>query len=72
MPALVREVFPLAWTSSARGEPEPGIRMENLEGGETVLVVEEETFTRSVAVSMLERYGYTVLTATSGQEVPHV
>jgi CheY-like chemotaxis protein len=37
--------------------------MENLEGGETVLVVEEETFTRSVAVSMLERYGYTVLTA---------
>jgi CheY-like chemotaxis protein len=46
--------------------------MENLEGGETVLVVEEETFTRSVAVSMLERYGYTVLTATNGQEVLHM
>jgi CheY-like chemotaxis protein len=46
--------------------------MENLEGGETVLVVEAETFTGSVAVSMLERYGYTVLTATSGQEVLHM
>ena len=45
--------------------------MANLEGGETVLVVEAETFTGSVAVSMLERYGYTVLTGKSAQEVLH-
>ena len=34
--------------------------------------MDDETFLRSVAVSMLERYGYTVLTATSGQEVLHM
>ncbi len=46
--------------------------MANLEGGETVLVVDDETFMRSLAVSMLERYGYNVITATSGKEVLHM
>jgi two-component system cell cycle sensor histidine kinase/response regulator CckA len=43
-----------------------------LEGTETVLVVDDETFMLSLAELMLVRNGYTVLTATSGQEVLHM
>ena len=46
--------------------------MANLEGSETVLVVDDETFMLSLAVAMLERYGYSVLTATSAPEVLHM
>ena len=46
--------------------------MANLEGSETVLVVDDETFMLSLADAMLERYGYSVLTATSAQEVLHM
>ena len=46
--------------------------MTMLEGTETVLVVDDETFMLSLAESMLVRNGYSVLTATSGQEVLHM
>src|SRR6266550_3056534 len=43
--------------------------MAILEGTETVLVVDDETFMLSLAELMLTRLGYTVLTATRGEEV---
>ena len=46
--------------------------MATLEGSETVLVVDDEPFMLSLADAMLARYGYTVLTATSAQEVLHM
>ena len=46
--------------------------MATLEGSETVLVVDDETFMLSLADAMLARNGYTVLTATSAQEVLHM
>jgi len=46
--------------------------MATLEGSETVLVVDDETFMLSLANAMLARHGYTVLTATSAQEVLHM
>ena len=46
--------------------------MASLEGTETVLVVDDEAVMLSLAEMMLEHYGYTVLTATSGQEVLHM
>jgi two-component system, cell cycle sensor histidine kinase and response regulator CckA len=46
--------------------------MAILEGTETVLVVDDETFMLSLAELMLTRLGYTVLTATRGEEVLHM
>ena len=46
--------------------------MATLEGSETVLVVDDETFMLSLANAMLARHGYTVLTAANGQEVLHM
>jgi CheY-like chemotaxis protein len=46
--------------------------MAILEGTETVLVVDDETFMLSLAELMLTRLGYTVLTATRGDEVLHM
>ena len=46
--------------------------MPILEGTETVLIVDDETFMLSLAELMLVRNGYTVLTATSGPEVLHM
>jgi CheY-like chemotaxis protein len=43
-----------------------------IEGSETVLVVDDETFMLSLADSMLIRHGYSVLTATSAPEVLHM
>jgi len=43
-----------------------------LEGSETVLVVDDETFMLSLAEAMLARNGYAVLTATTAQEVLHM
>jgi CheY-like chemotaxis protein len=43
-----------------------------LEGSETVLVVDDETFMLSLAEAMLARNGYTVFTATTAQEVLHM
>src|SRR5438034_5546878 len=46
--------------------------MTILAGTETVLVVDDETFMLSLAELMLVCHGYTVLKATSGQEVLHM
>src|SRR5437879_8302827 len=35
---------------------------------ETVLVIDDEVFVRSLTHSMLTRYGYNVITASSGEE----
>ena len=43
-----------------------------IKGTETVLVVDDEIVMLSLAELMLETYGYTVLTATGGQEVLHL
>jgi len=50
------------------GAPHTGIRMPMLEGTETVLVVDDETFMLSLAESMLVRNGYSVLTAPVGKK----
>jgi len=44
-------------------EPQPA-----LGGGETILVAEDEPVVRSLAVRILEQAGYTVLSASDGQE----
>lgn len=41
------------------------------QGTETILIVDDETIVLSLAHSMLTRYGYTVLTAHSGDEALH-
>jgi two-component system cell cycle sensor histidine kinase/response regulator CckA len=46
--------------------------MSILEGTETILIVDDETFMLSLAELMLTRLGYTVLTATRGEEVLHM
>ena len=40
-------------------------------GNETVLIVDDEIIILSLAQAMLTRYGYTVLTAQSGDEALH-
>lgn len=41
------------------------------QGTETILVVDDETIVLSLAQSMLSRYGYTAITAHSGDEALH-
>src|SRR5262249_42004075 len=41
---------------------------ERREGGETILVVDDEEIVRRTAKTMLERFGYTVLLAENGKE----
>jgi CheY-like chemotaxis protein len=42
------------------------------EGSETVLVVDDEIAVLSLTQSMLARYGYTAITAQSGEEALHL
>jgi CheY-like chemotaxis protein len=42
------------------------------EGSETVLIVDDEIAVLSLTQSMLARYGYTAITAQSGQEALHL
>src|SRR5947209_20452533 len=49
-----------------------GADRNRLEGSETVLLVDDETFMRDLACSMLTRYGYTVLCASSAKEALHI
>ena len=43
-----------------------------LQGAETILLVEDEETLRKLAASILERYGYTVLSAGNGEEAWHL
>lgn len=46
--------------------------MATFEGGETILVVDDETFMLSLAHEMLTLYGYRVLPASSAREALHL
>jgi CheY-like chemotaxis protein len=46
--------------------------MGNLEGTETILIVDDEIFDLSLTRAMLTRYGYTVLIAGSSAEALHL
>jgi two-component system cell cycle sensor histidine kinase/response regulator CckA len=58
--------FPVAERTAPPRTVEPP--SENLNGTETVLVVEDADLVRTLVKTMLEDYGYTVLTAPSGGE----
>jgi PAS domain S-box-containing protein len=58
--------FPAA-AGATVAKPERG-GSERLEGDETILVVEDAEMVRTLVVGVLERYGYTVLSAASGPE----
>jgi PAS domain S-box-containing protein len=46
----------------------PAIVKKDVRGNETILVVEDQDEVRSLAVTVLERYGYRVLSAAGGEE----
>ena len=54
-------------TEEAVVEP-PAMAKQDLRGTETILVVEDQDDVRQLAVTILERYGYRVLSATGGEE----
>src|SRR2546429_8830994 len=43
-----------------------------LEGSETILVVDDETFMLDLACSMLKRYGYKILAVSSAKEALNI
>jgi CheY-like chemotaxis protein len=60
--------FPVMDSRLNNGPAEKLETMVELHGEETVLVVDDDTAVLNLAVNMLTRYGYTTLTATSGEE----
>lgn len=64
-----RIYLPSTEPASARAEPQPADRADvEHRGGGTVLVVDDEEALRRVVQRLLERAGYTVLTAGAGDE----
>ena len=59
--------FPRASEPNARAA-HPRLRVDGLEGTETILLAEDQPEVRSVARAVLERYGYRVLEASHGDE----
>ena len=59
-------MFPAATAEAAALDPTTA--HADVVGVGTVLVVDDEAIVRDVARSMLERFGYTVLTAENGQQ----
>jgi two-component system cell cycle sensor histidine kinase/response regulator CckA len=59
-------LFPAATAEAAA--PDPTTDHADVVGVGTALVVDDEAIVRDVARSMLERFGYTVLTAENGQQ----
>jgi CheY-like chemotaxis protein len=49
-----------------------GLKIEAPGGSETVLLVEDEESVRNLALKMLKRFGYQVLTAKDGQEATKI
>ena len=60
--------FPVMATRSDAKPAQELERMIELHGDETVLVVDDDPAVLNLAINMLTRYGYTTLTATSGEE----
>jgi PAS domain S-box-containing protein len=59
--------FPRA-SASHSDVTETDIRPQNLDGVETILIVEDQAEVRAVARQTLQRHGYTVIEAAHGQE----
>jgi two-component system, cell cycle sensor histidine kinase and response regulator CckA len=63
------EVYlPLASQGKEEDEPDLTISADNLRGGETILLVEDDSLVRRVAGKILKAYGYIVLEAGNGLE----
>ncbi len=64
--------FKLYWPAIENGfdteKVEDRVNLTRLRGKETILLVDDEDLVRSVGEEMLERFGYQVLTARSGEE----
>ncbi|HEY2932088.1 MAG TPA: ATP-binding protein [Acidobacteriota bacterium] len=66
-----RVLFPCMEQKEAKAQaPAPGL--EDWRGKGTVLVVDDEASVRETAQSILEEYGFTVLTARNGRECTHL
>ncbi|MDH3497004.1 MAG: PAS domain S-box protein [Gemmatimonadota bacterium] len=63
----VRLYFPTV-AQAAQAAPAPATARQLRTGSETILVAEDEAALRSTARRVLERFGYTVLTASNGAE----
>jgi CheY-like chemotaxis protein len=59
--------LPVAVSAASPGSPVVPME-EVLEGGETILVVEDNNLLRPIIAEMIEPYGYTVLVAADGVE----
>jgi CheY-like chemotaxis protein len=56
-------------SKAARAQPGPRAEMEHVAGGsETILLAEDDELVRNLAISILRRAGYRVLSARDGQE----
>jgi PAS domain S-box-containing protein len=67
-----RVFVPLAPEAGEAGSTGPPETAPESEAGKTVLVVDDQEPVRKVARSMLERFGYTVLTARDGVEAVEI
>jgi CheY-like chemotaxis protein len=63
--------FPRVQGRPTEAQPAGGMIAAH-EGDETILVVEDETGVRELTAKMLQRMGYTVLTASSGSEAMEI
>jgi two-component system, cell cycle sensor histidine kinase and response regulator CckA len=62
--------FPVIDDSPQVHEPEPTV--EPVPNGDTILLVDDEEYVRDLGKRILERSGYTVITATNGKEALNI
>jgi CheY-like chemotaxis protein len=71
--AIFKVYLPLAEDATESTKKQQYAKIENIQGnGETILVAEDDKQVRSLAVSILEKAGYSVLTASDGEEAINV